>query len=102
MTKNNFHLDFRKIYFPHPVLDNYSGEPTIEGILRVTKQLKHNTASVPTTLGGGKHGYLVLILTTARFEISFRIIFGIIFGVRKMLCLSKYYFLPVHILSVLS
>ena len=49
-------------------MDNCSREPTIEGILRVTKQLKLNTASVPTTLGGGQHGYLVLIFTTAQWN----------------------------------
>ena len=68
MPNNNFHLDFNKTYFPHPVLDNCSGEPTIEVILRVTNQLKHNAASVPTTLGGGQNGYLVLILTTDQWN----------------------------------
>ena len=67
MPNNTFHLDFKKTYFPHPVLDNCSGEPTIEGILRVTMQLKQNAASVPTTLGGQQR-YLVLIITTDQWN----------------------------------
>ena len=68
IPNNTFHLDFKKTYFPHPVLDNCSGERTIIGILRVTKQLKQDAASVPNTLGGGQHGYLVLILTTDQWK----------------------------------
>ena len=49
-------------------MDNCSGEPTIEGILRVTKQLKQNAASVSATLGGGQHDYLVLILTADQWN----------------------------------
>ena len=67
MPNNTFHLDFKKTYFPHPVLDNCSGEPTIEGVLRVTMQLKQNAASVPTTLGGQQR-YLVLIITTDQWN----------------------------------
>ena len=38
------------------------GEPTYATLKTLKDQLKANAASVPTTLGGGNHGYLGLIL----------------------------------------
>ena len=43
------------------------GEPTYATLKTLKDQLKANAASVPTTLGGGKHGYLGLILSPATY-----------------------------------
>ena len=43
------------------------GEPTYATLKTLKDQLKANAASVPTTLGGGNHGYLGLILSPATY-----------------------------------
>ena len=43
------------------------GEPTYATLKTLKDQLKANTTSVPTTLGGGNHGYLGLILSPATY-----------------------------------
>ena len=43
------------------------GEPTYATLKTLKDQLKANAASVPTTLGGGNHGYLGLILSPAAY-----------------------------------
>ena len=40
-----------------------TGEPNYELLKNLKDQLKANTASIPTTLGGSNHGYLGLILS---------------------------------------
>ena len=61
--------DFKKSHFPYPELERIHGQPTIHQIvLRVYKQLKQNASSVPTTLRGGQHGYLPLVLTNEQWN----------------------------------
>ena len=48
--------------FPQPSVPAIDGEPTYESIKTVHDILKSNAASVPTTLGGGAHGHLGLVL----------------------------------------
>ena len=43
------------------------GEPTYATLKTLKDQLKANAASVPTTLGGGNHGFLGLILSPATY-----------------------------------
>ena len=43
------------------------GEPTYATLKTLKDQLKANAASIPTTLGGGNHGYLGLILSPATY-----------------------------------
>ena len=43
------------------------GKPTYTTLTTLKDQLKANAASVPTTLGGGNHGYLGLILSPATY-----------------------------------
>ena len=52
----------------HPVLPAIRGEPTYETIHHLKNELKSNVSSVPTTLGGGNHGYLGMILTPAEYR----------------------------------
>ena len=52
--------------FPTPIT-KITGEPNYEGLKNLKDQLKANAASIPTTLGGGTHGYLGLILSPAAY-----------------------------------
>ena len=61
-------LDYKKTYFPYPDLDRIHGQPTIHQLVKVFKQLKTNAASVPTSLAGGQHGFLPLVLTEEQWR----------------------------------
>ena len=52
--------------FPTPIT-KITGEPNYEGLKHLKDQLKANAASIPTTLGGGTHGYLGLILSPVAY-----------------------------------
>jgi hypothetical protein len=54
-------------YFQHKVLTKIHGKPTYESVQNVLTELKANAGSVPTTLGGGQHGHLGLLLSDARY-----------------------------------
>lgn len=53
--------------FQYPVLDKIHGQPNLDTILSLLRQLKINAQSVPTTLGGGQLGYLALVLPNAAY-----------------------------------
>ena len=52
--------------FPTPIT-KITSEPNYESLKHLKDQLKANAASIPTTLGGGNHGYLGLILSPAAY-----------------------------------
>ena len=54
-------------YFQHKVLTKIHGKPTYETLENVLTELKANASSVPSTLGGGQHGHLGLLLPAARY-----------------------------------
>lgn len=54
--------------FPEPSISSISGEPTYADIKRVHDSLKNNATSVPSTLGGGAHGHLGLIMEDATYH----------------------------------
>ena len=54
--------DYCTKYFVYKTLQKIYGQPTLESLLILFRQLKRNAQSVPTTLGGGQLGYLALIL----------------------------------------
>ena len=60
--------DYKKTYFPYPDLDRIHGQPTIHQLVKVFKQLKQNAASVSTSLAGGQHGFLPLVLTEEQWR----------------------------------
>ena len=68
MTSSPHNLpDYCEKYFEHKDLDRVRGKPTIDTIVRVLNQLKRNAQCVPTTLFGGNHGYLALIVTPTEY-----------------------------------
>ena len=52
--------------FPTPIT-KITGEPNYESLKHLKDQLKANATSIPTTLGGGNHSYLGLILSPAAY-----------------------------------
>ena len=68
ITMNSSPPDCKKTHFPYPELDKIHRQPAIDQILKIYKQIKQNAASVPTTLAGGQHGFLSLVLTTEQWN----------------------------------
>lgn len=62
MSTNIPSIDDIRTSFPQPTITPIEGEPTYESIKLLHNQLKSNAASVPSTLGGGNHGHLGLVL----------------------------------------
>ena len=55
--------------FPQPSVPRIDGEPTYTTIKAIHDILKSNASSIPTSLGGGAHGHLGLILLPALYVI---------------------------------
>ena len=55
--------------FPNPTIPKIEGEPRYETIKSVEKLLIENASSVQSTLGGGNHGLLGLILTPEKYQL---------------------------------
>ena len=53
--------------FHYPTIENQPGLPTYSTINTIHILLKTNAASVPSQLGGGKHGLLGLLLTSETY-----------------------------------
>jgi len=54
--------------FPHPVIPKHMGIPTYNVIAAVLMKMKANAASVTSTLGGGSHGLLGLIVSPNTYQ----------------------------------
>ena len=65
LTSSVMHKDS---YFEHLVRTKIRGEPTYETLHHLKNELKANASSVPTTLGGGNHGYLGMILMSSEYH----------------------------------
>eukprot|EP00957_Ditylum_brightwellii_P180153 13723104-Ditylum_brightwellii.AAC.1 len=48
--------------FPHKQLPQCDGEPNYEAIHEMMMAMYTNTGAIPTTLGGGAHGHIGLIM----------------------------------------
>ena len=55
-------------HFEYKELKRIEGEPTLDTILLLHRQVKRNAQSVPTTLGGGQLGYLALVISTQKYD----------------------------------
>ena len=60
-------IDYRHSHFEFPILSPVIGEPDYEQLLCILKELKANAQSVHSTLGGGAHGYLGLLLSPVQY-----------------------------------
>ena len=61
-------VNYKDSYFEHLVLTMIFREPTYKTLHHLKNKLKANSSSVPTTLGGGNHGYLGMFLTQAEYH----------------------------------
>ena len=59
--------DYRARFFEYKDLERIHGQPTINSIARLLRQVKCNTQQVSTTLGGGQLGYLALVILPADY-----------------------------------
>ena len=57
----------KDVYFNHKVLTRVHGKLHFEYIKIILDELKANTSSVTSTLGGGKYGHLGLLLFDIRY-----------------------------------
>ena len=55
-------------HFEYKELKKVEGEPMLDTILLLHRQVKRNTQSVPTTLGGGQLGYLALVISKDKYD----------------------------------
>ena len=51
-----------KAKFPHPSLQRVEGEPDYASINAIMQQLYKNAATIPSSLGGGAHGHIGLVM----------------------------------------
>ena len=61
--------NYRDTVFEYSDLTVIHGEPTYDTLKLLVNQLKANARSVRTTLGGGNHGYLGLVLSPQQYAI---------------------------------
>ena len=65
MTSTN--IDYTNNYFQYTELTPILGEPTYEALQIIKDQLKSNSSSVTSKLGGGSNGHLGLMLTAEEY-----------------------------------
>jgi hypothetical protein len=54
--------------FPFQTSPKVNGQPTYETITTIHSKLKVNATTIPTPLGGGRHGHLGLILPNTTYK----------------------------------
>ena len=69
MTTSIQSVDDIRSVFLESTVQKMIGEPTYESIKALHKILKSNNASIATTLGGGNHGHLGLVLQPALYTV---------------------------------
>ena len=60
----------REIYFEHKDLTRIIGETVFNGLHQILLEVKADLSSVPSTLGGGEHGYAGAILSILTYATS--------------------------------
>ena len=60
-------IDYAASYFKYKTPTPIQGEPTNKALKRLKTELQANASSVKSNLGGGDHGYLVLVLSDVEY-----------------------------------
>jgi hypothetical protein len=60
-------IDFKSTYFQHSSLTHVHGEPTFQSLQKIYQEIKANATSVTSSLGGGLHGYLGLVVSPVNY-----------------------------------
>ena len=58
-----------KVYFEFPTLTKIHGEPTFDSIKKLHNEIKSNSQSVQSNLGGGQYGHLGLVLNVQQYRL---------------------------------
>ena len=58
----------KSTFFPHQTLPKVYGEPTFQTLYDTSQRLRDNASAVKTTLGGGGHGLLAVLLSPATYH----------------------------------
>ena len=61
--------NYRETVFAHHDLTRIHGEPSFSDLKLLTREIKANAMAVHSTLGGGAHGHLGLVLTPAQYAL---------------------------------
>jgi hypothetical protein len=62
-------INYRETFFEFPTLTSIHGEPTYESLKTLQEELKANAQAVYSSLGGGAHGHLGLVLAPAQYAL---------------------------------
>ena len=54
---------YRDLYFEHKHLTRISGKPNFSSLHKILLEIKANAVSVPSTLGGGAHDFIRIVLS---------------------------------------
>mmetsp|Transcript_10058 Transcript_10058/g.14217 ORF Transcript_10058/g.14217 Transcript_10058/m.14217 type:complete len:136 (-) Transcript_10058:711-1118(-) len=63
-------IDYVNTYFVHVPLTKIRGEPNYDSLKELKEELMTNAQEVTTTLGGGSHGYLGLVVNPTEYSLS--------------------------------
>ena len=67
MTSAN--VDYKSTHFEYPVLSKIHGPPTYDTLNQLYNEIKANASSVPSSLGGGGHGHLGLVIPQEQYAL---------------------------------
>ena len=62
-------IDYKFNLFKQVNLTHIHGEPTFKTINKLQNEIKGNSKSVDSNIGGGAHGNLVLVLTDVQYAL---------------------------------
>ena len=62
-------IDFKSTHFEYQALSKIHGPPLYETLTQLHNEVKANAASIPSTLGGGAHGHLGLVIPLAEYAL---------------------------------
>eukprot|EP00957_Ditylum_brightwellii_P081235 6179592-Ditylum_brightwellii.AAC.1 len=63
MNHLNYTVDYKNNVFEKPELTDVHGKPTMASLPTLRNETQANAQAVSTTLGGGRHGHLGLVMT---------------------------------------
>ena len=62
-------INYKQDFFEYDPLTKVIGEPNFASLLRLKNELKANSQTVSTQLGGGQHGFLGAVLSPAEYAL---------------------------------
>ena len=56
------------VFFSHKTVAKIAGQPTFKTLKQIQKQIEENVATVTSSLGGGLHRHLGLVIPTSEYS----------------------------------